>query len=343
MSVMCNICKICGERQATKTNSHIVPSFLIASFTSYNGSGKRDTEVMFTITNSEDSVYTGRSVSGTKIDQLFDKDNLTEERIREELSNNTVAKDYIFCPKCEKKLADLLESPYAQYSKDCKTIENDIPLFFWLSVVWRMSITKDYGFDLGDDLDEILRLYLKSYFDVKERNLDVSETVEKVPFRYKLLRCKDFCKNNSGFLYAKFENGVLDLLVGEYLLRASFNLYGEFSNPPFMGAETQYAKVSINHGTSTEQFVSLEEDALKAINYDFIQKVASLKAKEIEFQLDWIWGKIGQSGTMPIELKEQFLKNYSDDNVKIGDRHGKERSAKVLFSILSDYFRMKKR
>lgn len=89
---------ICAENKATKTNSHIVPSFLMASFTSYNGFGKRDTEVMFTITNSKDSVYTGRSVSDMKIDQLFDKSKLTEERIENELSKNTVAQDFIFCP-----------------------------------------------------------------------------------------------------------------------------------------------------------------------------------------------------------------------------------------------------
>lgn len=55
---MCDLCMICGENKATKTNSHIAPSFLMASFTSYNGLGKRDSEVMFTITNSKDSEYT---------------------------------------------------------------------------------------------------------------------------------------------------------------------------------------------------------------------------------------------------------------------------------------------
>ena len=90
---------ICQENEATKTNSHVIPSFLVTMFTSYNGSGKRDTEVLFSISDTKDSVYTGRAVPDTKLEGLFDTDKLTEERIQEELSKNTVAKDFIFCKK----------------------------------------------------------------------------------------------------------------------------------------------------------------------------------------------------------------------------------------------------
>lgn len=43
---MSDVCLICNQKKATKTNSHIVPSFLITSFSSYNSSGKRDSEVL---------------------------------------------------------------------------------------------------------------------------------------------------------------------------------------------------------------------------------------------------------------------------------------------------------
>lgn len=43
---MSDVCLICNQNKATKTNSHIVPSFLITSFSSYNSSGKRDSEVL---------------------------------------------------------------------------------------------------------------------------------------------------------------------------------------------------------------------------------------------------------------------------------------------------------
>ena len=121
---------ICQENEATKTNSHVIPSFLVTMFTSYNGSGKRDTEVLFSISDTKDSVYTGRAVPDTKIEDLFDTEKLTEERIQEELSKNIVAKDFIFCQQCEKRLADFLESPYAQNQRNGQNINDDVNL--WL-------------------------------------------------------------------------------------------------------------------------------------------------------------------------------------------------------------------
>lgn len=44
-------CLICQEREATKKNSHIIPSFLVAMVTSYDGSYKRDKEILFLIKN----------------------------------------------------------------------------------------------------------------------------------------------------------------------------------------------------------------------------------------------------------------------------------------------------
>lgn len=34
-------CLICGKADASKTNSHIVPSFLVSMYDSYDNSGKR--------------------------------------------------------------------------------------------------------------------------------------------------------------------------------------------------------------------------------------------------------------------------------------------------------------
>ncbi len=96
-------CTLCRIRPATKLNSHIIPSFMIARVCSYDGSGKRDKEVMFTMSTYEDKVYTGQ-IPSTKLEELFDTDKLTDERIENELKDNTAAKDNIFCPECERNL-----------------------------------------------------------------------------------------------------------------------------------------------------------------------------------------------------------------------------------------------
>ena len=59
-------CLLCGIKPATKTNSHIIPSFMVASVCSYDGSGKRDKEVMFTMSTYEDRIYTG-AIPSTKL------------------------------------------------------------------------------------------------------------------------------------------------------------------------------------------------------------------------------------------------------------------------------------
>ena len=95
-------CTICGSADATQKNSHLIPSFMVSKVCSYDGSGKRDKEVMITMSSYQDKVYLG-AVPDTKVEELFDKEKLTEERINKELKDNTATKDYIFCPKCEAK------------------------------------------------------------------------------------------------------------------------------------------------------------------------------------------------------------------------------------------------
>lgn len=88
-------CLICKKSKATKTNSHIIPSFIVAKVCSYDGSGKRDKEVMFTMTPLEEKLYLG-AIPDTKIEELVDTQKLSDERIEQELSNNTAQKTTFF-------------------------------------------------------------------------------------------------------------------------------------------------------------------------------------------------------------------------------------------------------
>ena len=56
-------CAICKELEATKTNSHLIPSFLLTMFSSSDNSGRRDTEILYTIGEYKTTAYIGRSVS----------------------------------------------------------------------------------------------------------------------------------------------------------------------------------------------------------------------------------------------------------------------------------------
>lgn len=70
-------CLLCGENEATKTNTHIMPSFLVAQFASYDGSYKRDKGLM--LSENATQIYTGQLPSD-KIDETFDKKKLIDDK-----------------------------------------------------------------------------------------------------------------------------------------------------------------------------------------------------------------------------------------------------------------------
>ena len=142
-----NKCRICKVRDATKKNSHQLPSFLGAMISS-NGDYRRGKELMFTFNKYQSGVY-AYGLDSTKWEEIFD--GLTDKRIRQ-ISVNPISEDYVFCPQCEKMLGEYLESPYSVFFKEGGSIAPDIPLMFWVSVVWRLSTQGTNGFNLGGRL-----------------------------------------------------------------------------------------------------------------------------------------------------------------------------------------------
>ena len=63
-------CLICGKADASKTNSHIVPSFLVSMYDSYDNSGKRGRDLQISITDIGRSTYVG-AIPSTKYDEIF--------------------------------------------------------------------------------------------------------------------------------------------------------------------------------------------------------------------------------------------------------------------------------
>ena len=116
-------CELCKRAVANKKNSHIVPSFIVCRTASSDGTSKRNHELVYSIGKTV-QVYAGNEVPQNVIERNFD--DLSTERIEEELKKNTLSKDFIFCSTCEKALADYLESPYSTGKK----IEPQVSYFF---------------------------------------------------------------------------------------------------------------------------------------------------------------------------------------------------------------------
>ena len=74
-------CELCKRSVADKTNSHIIPSFIICRISSSDGSSKRNHELVYSIGKTV-QVYTGNEVPMEVINRNFD--DLSDERIEKE-------------------------------------------------------------------------------------------------------------------------------------------------------------------------------------------------------------------------------------------------------------------
>ena len=324
---MCADCLICNNRKATQTNSHIIPSFLVAMVSSYDGSYKRGKELMFTISSFQEKTYTG-ALPDTKLEEIFDTDNLTDERIKNELSDNTVAKDYIFCPVCERNLSRYLETPYAESLFRDKKIDYDIPVFFWISVIWRMSSCGNfYGFKLPDEINDKLHDNLKQYLQMKEEGQDISLLLRDINFQYKILQCKDFCKSNPGYIYCQYNerDNILVMSMGDLCVCGMFGVDTIPEDFVFFGLESFIKDAPINSGNDHEKRHNVEPDDYKKSIQEFVKVGAKLRLND-EFQiLDKMWELSGFGRYMPIRMKMLFLPMLYDERVKIGERHTMQR------------------
>lgn len=95
------VCPICG-RPAKKTNTHLIPWFIIKHHVTQNGGGGRDKEFSFTISSKHfTKIFVGRSVLPEKLEELGNLHDLEKE------TSNPYARDYLWCSKCEEKFSRL--------------------------------------------------------------------------------------------------------------------------------------------------------------------------------------------------------------------------------------------
>ncbi len=189
-------CLLCGVRPADKKGSHIIPAFIISSALSYKGARERDKELMFMLRkNGFGESYIGRKVLPGAIEEVKGRE-LTDEEI--EKNDNPNVKDFIFCSSCEKKLG-AIESYFAAEVHD-KIIEDVFPLeeskksyslikinypqapisrLFFLSIVWRVSISKTSALRLSDEAEKKLKTVVYDCLDE-----DINEVLEKCKIHF---------------------------------------------------------------------------------------------------------------------------------------------------------------
>lgn len=333
-------CFLCGKSDATKTNSHLIPSFMIAKACSYDGSGRRDSEVMFSMESFRDRIYIG-ALPDTKIEELFDVDNLSEDRIKTELGVNPASKDFIFCPKCESRLSKYLESPYSQYVSSNKKIGVEVPYFFWLSVIWRMSISNQFGFRLPERIEKSLGRSLDEYLCAVENAQSTENILVSTPFSYRLIRASQYLPNEQcdGFFYGIYDNDndALMYVFGDTVICAQFDHQNLTEDMTFLGLERIIKQAPINQGIELEKVVEIDNKEMELAAKHIIA-IAVPQRIQKEFELvNKVWNSIGLKGNMPAPMFEYYISQLYSESGKQGDRRQPERYVVALQNSL-DHF-----
>lgn len=332
-------CLICQDQPATKKNSHLIPSFLIAPIFNYDGSTKRGKEVMVTMTPFEEKVYIGE-LPDTKIESLFDQNNLTEERIDSELRINTAARDFIFCPKCENDLSIYLETPYSSEFRGDTRCSDDVPYFFWMSVVWRMSISGQFGVKLDSPIEQRLGEALKRYFIAKDQGeKDFTTIISESAFHYRIIRYDGYISESAGNIVASYDirTKIFSVVIGEIIVCATFDNDDIPDSFSFFGSENDIKDSVVNIGEQHETILHRDSAQFGIIMKNMISTLAIQKA-ETEYQIvDSCWHKVGLPGHMPIEIFHAYMNALLDENSKLGDRMTNQRRVDVLNHTLQSF------
>lgn len=203
------VCKLCGLKDATQTNSHIITLALIKEALNHSNIKERDYEVTFMLSNTDiPKSYFGRNVLPDHIEEVLGR-SLTEKEISQ--NKNPFTEDFIFCPDCERKIS-LLETEFINriYSKlnSLKNIE-DLPTdkkhnrlynlnlyelkltyLFCYSIFFRTAIAKENGHELNQKLKEHLRQTLNSKLSLKVDDLiNRIKDLQKSDLKFPIIFC----------------------------------------------------------------------------------------------------------------------------------------------------------
>ena len=156
-------CLLCKRQTADFTGSHMVPNLLLQRFFTFGGKQKRDREAIEMNCLSDDvhSHYFGHEVGG-HVEEYMHRTISDEEVEEENEKSNPLTYDYYFCTDCETRLGTI-ETLYADIlTKKVKQYDPHIPYLFWMSVVWRASISKMGMYMLPHDEEKLRKILDKS-------------------------------------------------------------------------------------------------------------------------------------------------------------------------------------
>ncbi len=318
-------CRLCNNEEAIQTNSHIIPNFLVSKHVTYNPKIKRDSEVLFFMKPFYADFYVGRSVPEDEIDRFFDSKEIQKANVTKEKMHNPFTVDYLLCPKCEANLSMYLETPY---SGNAKKKDSFVSYMFWISVVWRLSVTRLFGFRLPKVIEDKLQVSINKYFEIQGNEIEQETLLNDIPFYYRIIQKKDNKVVEGAMFYAEFDNNILTMTLGNIVVCVSFYSQELYSGYKYYGIEDEFINAPINCGDCLEQIKTIEESKFKTHLNHLAMKIMTQKLKEGKEIADCCWNYMTNSKQMPDTVFVDLIKKLSA--MKTGDMLSEEKYVDVI-------------
>lgn len=208
-------CLLCKKNDADAVGSHMVPHMLIQQVFSYDGGKGRDKEVaeMFNLSGGEYINFFGRNVNDEIMSDINNRPVSDGEIEYEGAKHNVFTRDHIFCQDCEKRLmavesfyADILNGKISKYPAA-------IPYLFWISVIWRMSIS-NMGLKMYPKDEKTLRKILDDALSKDRDQIGVDRKMLG-DCAYGIYHCEDIKDETTGIMGMHRRTIPYKILIGK--------------------------------------------------------------------------------------------------------------------------------
>jgi hypothetical protein len=333
-------CKLCLKNDADDTGSHVVPHFLLKRIFNVDGAKGRDCELSFKLTGLNVESRYGRSVQPEKLEEVFG-DLTDEERIEKAIVDLVV--DNEWCKTCEKKFADL-EGEYSKtldYSKEVpyqSTKGSLSATMFWLSIIWRCSVTGLTELTLTDKDQRKIRNLLNDYQPGTPNEAFIARRVDILKeISYKVYRSADYNKKcgpeKGSFFFVNRQQQPYMMMVDEFVVMIYMkNIYRKMPQPMFLGFEKLDSE--INSPVSGEIICPLTTEEFSGHTDKLVQLYKDIRIKAYESKLDRVYRKIGHKGSLPDQIKNEVLNEITKDETKIGRKYTYDDFVKCATAVL---------
>ena len=191
-----------------------------------------------------------------------------------------------------------------------RQIDGAIAYFFWMSIIWRMSISEQFNFRLPYNLESHLQEKLLAFINLKEAKQDeeISKLLTTCLFQYRLIDSPDYLHETAGYFGGWFDynKNILSLTMGDKILCVTFNEDALPDDYSYIGFEEELKGATVNKGLDSERSVIVSTERFAQGIQRMIKETAHKRLLNEKEKADAIWQQLGLPGKgMPNEI--QFL------------------------------------